>query len=148
VLRRSAGDDRYLDLSCGTAPAEGLRRPATITSANGRHEAQNALFSSLDLAGGPILGYDRQRLVRPPRLVVPAGCELALRVVRPGDESFGMASGLLATGTATVVASVSRVADDAASEAIIALHRELAAGCTSAEALASAAGTGFICLGS
>jgi hypothetical protein len=116
---------------------------------HGRHEAQNALFSSLELAGGPILGYDLQRLAAPPELVVLAGCELGLSEVRPGDESFGMASALLVAGTATVIASVCRVADDTASEAMIGLHRELAAGRPPAEALArAAAGTGFVCLGS
>jgi CHAT domain-containing protein/tetratricopeptide (TPR) repeat protein len=117
-------------------------------AAHGRHEAQNALFSSLELHGGPVLGYDLQRLEEPPELVVLAGCELGLSEVRPGDESFGMASALLAAGTATVVASVSRVADDAASEVMVGLHRRLAAGRTPAEALAlEAAGTGFVCLG-
>jgi tetratricopeptide (TPR) repeat protein len=117
-------------------------------AAHGRHEAQNALFSSLELHGGPVLGYDLQRLEKPPELVVLAGCELGLSEVRPGDESFGMASALLAAGTATVIASVCRVADDAASEAMAGLHRELAAGRTPAEALArEAAGTGFVCLG-
>jgi hypothetical protein len=116
---------------------------------HGRHEAENALFSSLELAGGPILGYDLQRLAEPPQLVVLAGCELGLSEVRPGDESFGMASALLAAGTTTVIASVCRVADDAASEAMIGLHRELVAGRGPAEALArSGAGTPFICLGS
>jgi CHAT domain-containing protein len=115
---------------------------------HGRHEAQNALFSSLELAGGPILGYDLQRLAAPPELVVLAGCELGLSEVRPGDESFGMASALLAAGTATVIASVCRVADDVASEAMIGLHGRLAAGRTPAEALAAVSGgTGFICLG-
>ncbi|MEV6846312.1 CHAT domain-containing protein [Actinoplanes sp. NPDC051411] len=115
---------------------------------HGRHEAQNALFSSLELHGGPVLGYDLQRLEEPPELVVLAGCELGLSEVRPGDESFGMASALLAAGTATVIASVCRVADEAASEAMVGLHRRLAAGRTPAEALAqAAAGTGFVCLG-
>ncbi|WP_127501008.1 CHAT domain-containing protein [Actinoplanes solisilvae] len=117
-------------------------------AAHGRHEAENALFSTLDLAGGPVLGYDLQRLERPPALVVLSSCELGLTEVRPGDETFGMASALLAAGTATVVASVARVADDAAHDAMIGFHRALASGSPPATALASAvAGTGFVCLG-
>jgi tetratricopeptide (TPR) repeat protein len=118
-------------------------------AAHGRHEAENALFSALDLAGGPVLGYDLQRLGRPPAMVVLSSCELGLTEVRPGDETFGMASALLASGTTTVVASVSRVADDAATDAMLRFHRSIAAGRAPAAALAAAAaGTGFVCLGS
>jgi CHAT domain-containing protein len=120
-------------------------------AAHGRHQAENALFSSLELAGGPLLGYDFQRLRRPPSLVVLSCCDLGLTDVRPGDESFGLASALLAAGTATVVASVARVADDAATDTMIAFHRELGDGRTPSEALAAAAGparsAGFVCLG-
>lgn len=117
-------------------------------AAHGRHEAENALFSSLDLAGGPVLGYDLQRLARPPSLVVLSSCELGLTEVRPGDETFGLASALLAAGTATVVASVARVADDAARDVMARFHRALTAGRPPAAALAGvAAGTGFVCLG-
>ena len=118
-------------------------------AAHGRHEPENPLFSALDLAGGPLLGYDLPRLARPPAVVVLASCELGLTEVRPGDETFGMASALLAAGTTTVVASVGRVADDAATGAMVRFHRALAAGRPPAVALAEvAAGTGFVCLGS
>ncbi|MBU2669163.1 CHAT domain-containing protein [Actinoplanes bogorensis] len=117
-------------------------------AAHGRHVAENALFSELELAGGSVLGYDLQRLARPPRLVVLSSCELGLSEVRPGDETFGMASALLASGTATVVASVARVADEAAQETMVRFHRALASGHNPASALAgAAAGTGFVCLG-
>jgi CHAT domain-containing protein len=117
-------------------------------AAHGRHEAENPLFSALDLAGGPLLGYDLPRLERAPDVVVLASCELGLTEVRPGDETLGMASALIAAGTATVVASVGRVADEPATDAMIGFHRALAAGHPPAEALAGvAAGTGFICLG-
>jgi hypothetical protein len=117
-------------------------------AAHGRHEPENPLFSALDLAGGPLLGYDLPRLNRPPGVVVLASCELGLTEVRPGDETFGMASALLAAGTATVVASVGRVADEAATDAMVRFHRGLAGGSSPAVALAGvAAGTGFVCLG-
>ena len=117
-------------------------------AAHGRHEAENALFSTLDLAGGPVLGYDLQRLGRPPATVVLSSCELGLTECRPGDESFGMASALLASGTATVVASVSRVADDAARDVMVRFHRGITAGRPAPAALAAvSAGTGFVCLG-
>jgi hypothetical protein len=117
-------------------------------AAHGRHEAENALFSTLELAGGPLLGYDLQRFTRPPVTVVLSCCELGLSEVRPGDETFGMASALLAAGTATVVASVSRVADDAARDVMVRFHRGITAGRPAPAALAAAAaGTGFVCLG-
>jgi CHAT domain-containing protein len=109
------------------------------------------LFSELELSGGSIFGYDLQRLTRPPALVMLSSCELGLNDVRPGDESIGMASALLAAGTATVIASVSRVADDAAMAIGVDFHHAVAAGQAPAAALATAAaagsGTGFICLG-
>ena len=117
-------------------------------AAHGRHEAENPLFSALDLAGGPLLGYDLQRLGKPPGVVVLASCELGLTEVRPGDETFGMASALLAAGTVTVVASVGRVADEAATDVMVGFHRGLAGGQPPAVALAAVAGgTGFVCLG-
>ena len=38
-------------------------------AAHGRHEADNPLFSSLELADGPLMGYDLLRLPHPPELV-------------------------------------------------------------------------------
>ena len=81
-------------------------------AAHGHHEPDNALFSSLDLAGGPLMGYDLQRMSRTPPTVVLSSCDLGLTDVRPGDETVGMAAALLAAGSWTVVASVSRVATD------------------------------------
>ncbi|GAA0496669.1 hypothetical protein GCM10010167_64520 [Paractinoplanes deccanensis] len=117
-------------------------------AAHGRHEAENALFSTLELAGGPLLGYDLQRLRQPPAVVVLSSCELGLSEIRPGDETFGLASALLAAGTTTVVASVARVADDIAREVMVRFHRALTEGHPPAAALAAAGpGTSFLCLG-
>jgi hypothetical protein len=83
-------------------------------AAHGQHQAENALFSSLELAGAPLLGYDLQQAARAPLMVVLSSCDLGLTDVRPGDETFGMVTALLSAGSATVVASVARVADDTA----------------------------------
>lgn len=160
------GDDEaraVADLYAGATVLTGLAATPAATlaaldgaavahlAAHGRHRAENALFSALELATGPVLGYDVQRLTRPPATVVLSSCELGLSDVRPGDESFGLASALLAAGTATVVASVSRVADDAAMAAMVSFHRAVVAGRSPAAALAdsvSAEGAaGFVCLG-
>jgi hypothetical protein len=137
------GDDATPNTVLSAIDGAGLAHVA----AHGRHQAANALFSSLELAGGPLLGYDLQRLRRPPSLIVLSCCDLGLTDVRPGDESFGLASALLAAGTATVVASVGRIADDAATETMIAFHRELKDGRTPAGALAAADPASFVCLG-
>jgi hypothetical protein len=78
-------------------------------------------------------------------------CELGLSDVRPGDETIGFSTALLAAGTATVIASVGLVADDAAMRTMVAFHRLLAGGNRPAAALADAMASndtaGFICLG-
>jgi CHAT domain-containing protein len=120
-------------------------------AAHGRHEPENALFSSLELAGGPLMGYDLQQLGRVPRMVVLSTCDLGLTDVRPGDETLGMATALLNAGAATVVASTSRVADSAAMTVMTGYHRAVAAGRPPAAALAGTVPSdppvGFICLG-
>ena len=62
-----------------------------------------------------------------------------------------MASVLLSAGTSTVVASVCRVADDAAMAAMTSYHRALRSGRPPAAALAEAVGpaaaSGFVCFG-
>ena len=120
-------------------------------AAHGRHEPENALFSSLELAGGPLMGYDLQQLGRVPRMVVLSTCDLGLTDVRPGDETFGMATALLNAGAATVVASTSRVADSAAMTVMTGYHQAVAAGRPPAAALAGTVPSdppvGFICLG-
>jgi hypothetical protein len=107
-------------------------------AAHGQHQAENALFSTLELAGGPLLGYDLQRTGRAPRMVVLSSCDVGLTDVRPGDETFGMVTALLNAGSATVVASVARVADDAAMAAMVGFHRGITAGRPPAAALAAA----------
>nr|WP_255408602.1 CHAT domain-containing protein [Plantactinospora sp. KBS50] len=71
--------------------------------------------------------------------------------MRHGDEALGMTTALLAAGTATVIASVGRVADDAATETMVACHRAVVAGRSPAAALAEAVrgrhAPGFVCFG-
>ncbi|MGD0606406.1 MAG: CHAT domain-containing protein [Streptosporangiaceae bacterium] len=120
-------------------------------AAHGQHQAENALFSTLELAGGPLLGYDLQRAARVPAMVVLSSCDLGLTDVRPGDETFGMVTALLAAGAGTVVASVARVADDTAMAAMVGYHQAIAGGRAPAAALAQALepaqAAGFVCFG-
>ncbi len=120
-------------------------------AAHGQHQAENALFSTLELTGGPLLGYDMQRAARVPAMVVLSSCDLGLTDVRPGDETFGMVTALLAAGAGTVVASVARIADDTAMTAMVGFHQAIAGGRAPAAALAKALerekAAGFVCFG-
>ena len=120
-------------------------------AAHGQHKAENALFSTLELASGPLLGYDLQRVSRAPSMVVLSSCDLGLTDVRPGDETFGMVTALLNAGSATVVASVARVADHTAMAAMVGYHQAITAGISPAAALAAAlqrdTTAGFVCFG-
>jgi CHAT domain-containing protein len=120
-------------------------------AAHGHHQQENPLFSSLDLADGPLMGYDVHRLDSPPVLVVLASCDLGLADVRPGDETVGMTTALLGAGTSTVVAAVTRVADESALTLMTRFHQARRGGRAPAAALADAAATeplsGFVCFG-
>jgi len=120
-------------------------------AAHGQHRAQNALFSTLELTGGPLLGYDLQRAARTPSMVVLSSCDLGLTDIRPGDETFGMVTALLNAGSATVVASVSAVADHAAMAIMVRYHQAMLGGRSPATALAAAlqrdTTAGFVCFG-
>lgn len=105
-------------------------------AAHGTHERENALFSLLELADGPLYAHEIARLRRPPEQVVLAACELALARIRPGDEALGFAGALLAVGCRTVTAPVTRVGDAAAAAAMTDYHRRLAGGVPPAVALA------------
>ena len=131
-------------------------------AAHGRFRADNPLFTSLELADGPLTVFDLESLRQPPRHVVLSACDSGLSTVHAGDELIGLAAALLAMGTRSLVASVVPVPDDATAPLMLALHRRLRRGDSPASALAGAqqesAGTGttrrdrvaaagFVCLG-
>jgi tetratricopeptide (TPR) repeat protein len=120
-------------------------------AAHGHHDRDNVLFSSLDLADGPLMAYDVQRLSTAPKQVVLSACDVGRTVVRPGDEILGFTAALLHIGTPTVISSVTRVADEAAVEVMTAYHRALRTGIRPAAALAVASEaeplSPFVCFG-
>lgn len=124
---------------------------------HGRFRADSPLFSSLELADGPLSALDLQGLRRAPDVLVLSSCDLALSDRHPGDELLGLSAALLGMGTRTIVASVVPVPDAAARRLMLAFHRELSSGASPATALAraqaalrgsSSALAGFVCLGS
>jgi hypothetical protein len=123
---------------------------------HGHFRADSPLFSSLELADGPLNAYELQHLRRPPRLIVLSACDLGTSDTRPGDELLGFAAALIGMGTQTVIASVVPVPDAGAKRLMISLHSHLTDGERPAPALAKAqAGmgpraygqAGFVCLG-
>lgn len=129
-------------------------------AAHGRIHPSNPLFSSLRLADGPLTVYDLERLHRAPEIVVLAACDTGRFVVRPGDELLGLSATFLALGTRTIVAPVLSILDTESTTLMIALHKLLAAGHSTASALAQAqqqvardnleayaVAAGFVCLG-
>ena len=126
--------------------------PLAHLAAHGHDERENFLFSRLDLADGPLMAYDVQQLAAPPGQVILSACDVGRSVVRPGEELLGFTAALLYIGTATVISSVARVADDAAVGIMTAYHERLSTGARPAVALAEAAAADpfspFVCFGS
>jgi CHAT domain-containing protein len=123
---------------------------------HGHFRADSPLFSSLELADGPLNAYELQRLRRPPQLIVLSACDLGTSDPRPGDELLGFAAALIGMGTRTIIASVVPVSDAGAKRLMIALHARLLAGDSPSTALARAQTrisprnyglAGFVCLG-
>jgi len=107
-------------------------------AAHGSHDRENPLFSSIQLADGALFGYDLDALGAVPQHVVLSACELGLAMVRRRDEAVGMTAALLHGGAVSVVSGVSRVADEAAFEVGVRLHKGLRTGLSTAQALAAA----------
>ncbi|MEU4763569.1 CHAT domain-containing protein [Actinosynnema sp. NPDC023794] len=121
-------------------------------AAHGEHVADNALFSRLELADGPLFAHDTARLRTTPEQVILAACSLALSHIRPGDEALGFAGALLASGSRTVVAAVNQVGDRAAAMTMGTFHKLLADGKPVSHALAEAIAADplrrpFVCFG-
>jgi hypothetical protein len=123
-------------------------------AAHGTHQPENPLFSSIQLADGPLFAYELDDSTRPAEHVVLAACELGQATIRPGDEPLGLTSVLLHLGTRSVISGVAKVHDEVAAEVMVTYHRALSRGGDSAQALADAcADSGslpapFVCFGS
>jgi CHAT domain-containing protein len=124
-------------------------------AAHGHFRDDNPLFCSLELADGALTVYDLERLHAAPRRLVLSSCESGLSAVHAGDELMGFTAALFALGTATVIAAVVPVPDEATRGLMLALDDALRAGVAPAEALVQAradsaderAGAAFVCFG-
>jgi tetratricopeptide (TPR) repeat protein len=153
---------RYPAAQVLTGPKAGVARALRAfegaelahVAAHASFRGDNALWSSLQLADGPLTVYELERLGHPPGIVVLSACQSGLSTVRPGDEIMGLVAALLGLGTRCVVASVVPVDDAAAEGLMLGFHDRLAAGDGPARALAAAGagadgsvGAAFACYG-
>ncbi len=114
-------------------------------AAHGRHDAQNPMFSSLELDDGPLFLYDLESSGVSAAHIVLAACEVGRSVVRPGEEPLGLAAGLLALGARCVVAATCAIPDEVATTLMPRYHRALREGSPSDVALRdAAAGSGIL----
>ncbi|MFK4084652.1 CHAT domain-containing protein [Kribbella sp. NPDC020789] len=128
-------------------------------AAHGTFRADSPLFSSLRLDDGPLTVYDFERLRRAPYRLVLSSCDSGLAKPVGADELLGLSSSLVPLGAAGILASVVPVNDPATVPLMTAVHEQLQAGRSLAEAfalarraagddpVADAAGRSFIALG-
>jgi len=105
---------------------------------HGRFRSDNPMFSSLELADGPLTVYELERLHQAPHLIVLSACDSAVGSPSAGDELMGLTASLLALGASTLIGAVAPVRDDHARPLMLAFHKYLATGQSPATALASA----------
>ncbi len=108
-------------------------------AAHGNLRDDNAVFSSLEMADGPLFVHQLENLHRLPSLIVLSSCSVGALGRLVGDEVLGFPAALLARGTRSLIASILPVEDEAAMDLMVALHSHLKTGLGPACALASAA---------
>jgi hypothetical protein len=116
---------------------------------HGRFRTDNPLFSSLQLADGPLTVYDIERLSVAPQHVVLSACDSA----RLGQELLGLAAAFFSLGTSTLIASVVPVDDIESRRLMVDLHAHWRTGAAPAAALRAAqrlhpgpTAAAFVCL--
>ncbi len=104
---------------------------------HGEVRTDNPLLSNLLVADGRMCVYEVEGVRDPPELVTLSACHLGLPAEEPGRELLGLATAMMAAGTAAVVASTLPVADSESTiDLMAAFHRNLLDGSGPAEALA------------
>jgi CHAT domain-containing protein len=127
------------DAATTRAVLDGLASAAlTHVVAHGRFRHDNPLWSTIDLADGPLHVYELELIDRTPAVMVLASCDSGVGGARGGEQLLGLSHTLLRMGTRSIVASVNLVPDDAATTAaLVALHGDLARGVDPAASLAT-----------
>lgn len=104
-------------------------------AAHGQFRSDSPLFSSFELADGPLTVHDLQGLRRAPFRVVLSTCESAAAAPVGADELLGLISVLLPLGTIGLIAPITVVNDTETVRLSLAVHERLAAGDGVGEAL-------------
>ena len=118
--------------------AEAARSDVLHLAAHGVLRTDNPLFSSIELADGPLTGYDFESLPATPACVVLSACSSGAGRATVADESLGLAWTLMSMGSTCVVAPLLPVPDATTRDLMVALHAELSAGSAAPEALSRA----------
>ena len=106
---------------------------------HGDFRADNPLFSSLEMADGPLTVYDLEALEQAPHVMVLSACDAGANTSSGGHEVMGLATALLAQGTRSVIANVGLVPDQLATiDLMVEVHRRLRDGVEVSAALAAA----------
>ncbi len=108
-------------------------------AAHGIVRRDNPLFSSIELADGPINVHDLERIAHPPAAIVLASCNSAVATLNAGNDVLGLAAPLLAVGTRVVIAASVPLPDTEIVDVMVGFHTRVAAGTPPSEALAQAA---------
>ena len=111
--------------------------PLAHIVAHGRFRHDNPLWSTIELADGPLSVYELELLDHTPPVMVLASCDSGVGGPRGGDQLLGLSQTLLRMGTRSIVASVNLVPDDpTTTAALVALHEDLARGVEPSASLA------------
>jgi tetratricopeptide (TPR) repeat protein len=105
---------------------------------HGEFRRDSPQFSSILLTDGGLTVFDLETLQNPPETIVLSACDLGLTHTPAGGEPMGPVAALLGVGVRTVLASVTPVPDDGASEFTVALHESLVGGTSPSRALTAA----------
>lgn len=107
-------------------------------AAHGTFRSESPMFSSLELADGPLTVDDIHRLAQPAHRIVLPACRSGVVASVVDQDVIGFASALLTQGTAGVIASIADVDDASTVQVMQSLHAGLASGLRLDEALAAA----------
>ncbi|MFW6642332.1 CHAT domain-containing protein [Nocardiopsis algeriensis] len=114
---------------------------------HGRVPERAPMLSSVGMSDGPLLACDLSGPASAPEVVVLSACWTG-RLRDLSGAPLGFAGALLGAGTRMVVACPAPVRDAGTGAAMLAFHRDLAAGVPVPEAVAARLGNlGFSCLG-
>lgn len=97
--------------------------------AHGSFRSDNPQWSSLELADGPLMAHDLERLAECPRTVILSACDTVAPSTGGRSELLGVAASLLAGGASNVVCSAGPLPDaEATVDTMVELERRLCDG--------------------